>query len=180
MSLAAYLTAIAVSLPAPWYPPDEPVETCAERLDRVMLIAEAHAIEAELIPDGWGWDARDLALAGLVVTWHESGRWRLEVHDGSKRGDGGKSVCIGQIHGGTEDLVGTSLEATRRCVREVYRHLGTHWRRCLRADRAPEAYALGAVFAGYGTGHSCDPMHDSPHLGRGWALSRAEVWWRWR
>lgn len=174
--LAAALLATALAAPGPWYPPGKDPETPCERHQRYETITTALAVEAEEL-QGWGWSTPDRAWAGYVVTRAESGRWRLEVHDGTRRGDNGESVCLGQIRGGGDGLVGTSPEATRACVRAVYEHLAHHWDRCLYRRTKPSAWAMGAVFAGYGTGHSCDPLHDSPHLGRGWALKRGQSWW---
>jgi hypothetical protein len=178
--LAAAILATALAASGPWYPPGEDPESPCERQQRYETIATALAVEAIELEDGWGWSAADRAWAGYVVTRHESGRWRLEVHDGSRRGDRGQSVCLGQIRHGDESLIGTSLEATRACVRAVYEHLAQHWERCLYYRPEPSAWAMGAVFAGYGTGHSCNPQHNSPHLGKGWALKRGRHWWQVR
>lgn len=178
MTLAAKLLTVALALPAPWYPPERPPETGLERALRIQRLTEALVLEAKNPPACWRWSTADLAWAGLVITWWESGRWRVEVHDGTRRGDAGRSVCLAQIHDGGEELVGTDLASTRRCIRTAYEHLARHARRCLPKDAEPSPWHMAAVFTGFGTGHSCDPAHDSPHLGSNWALERARQWWR--
>ena len=111
----------------------------------------------------------DWAWATFVKSWHESRRFALEVHDGRKRGDGGRSICLGQIWGGSEKLTGTDLEATRRCYHEVLRHLLMHAQRC--SVGGARRSAVSGMFAGYGTGSSCS--------GRiRWAQTRPLLWTR--
>lgn len=178
MTILPKLLTAALSWPLPWYAPGKCPETPDERDSRVTTIVVANYVESRDPPEGWGLTPDDLAWAGLVVTYHESRRWSLEVHDGSKRGDNDASVCLGQIHGGGDELAGVDIDATRRCFRAVNVHLATHWRRCLSSSSDPSAWNMGAVFSGYGTGHSCNPLHDSPHIGKGWALKRGQHWWR--
>ena len=65
----------------------------------------------------------------------------------------------------------TSLEATRRCYREVFRHLQLHQQRCRVV--VPTVTGVARVFSGYGTGHSCSAT-------RSWAMRRAAMWGRLR
>lgn len=170
-SLAIALWTAALSLPEPYYPPGRAPETCAERAERVAVIALA--IEAETHDaDHWAedWEREDWAWAAFAKTYDESRRFALEVHDGRARGDHRQSVCLGQIYGGGDELVGVSLEATRRCYREVLRHLQLHQRRC--RVLVPTRAGLERVFSGYGTGFSCGP--------RAWANRRAALWARLR
>lgn len=169
-ALAVALWAAALALPEPWYPPGRCPETHAERAERLTVIALAIEAETE-DADLWAedWTREDWAWAAFAKTWAESGRFRLEVHDGRRRGDNGKSVCLGQIMHGGESLVGTSLEATRRCYREVFRHLQLHQQRC--RVFVPTVTGVSRVFAGYGTGHSCSAT-------RSWAVRRAAMWGR--
>lgn len=169
-SIAAALYTAALTLPGPYYPPGRAPETCAERAERVAVIALA--IEAETHDaDHWAeeWSREDWAWAGFAKTWAESGRFRREVHDGRLRGDRGVSVCLGQIYGGGEALVGVDFDATRRCLREVFRHLQLHQQRC--RVWKPTVTGIARVFSGYGTGHSCSAS-------RSWAVRRAALWAR--
>lgn len=186
MTFLAKLLAAALSLPLPWHAPGTNPETPVERRERVETIVEAIVAETAEPPEAWPWPAPDLAYAVLVKTWYESGRWRLEVHRGSKTGDGGKARCLGQLHQSSlvsreEWLgsVGTDAASTRLCVRLVARVLAFHAARC-RVGRRPSTRRLAAILAGYGTGGSCDPNHVSPHLGKAWALKRARLWERLR
>lgn len=158
--LKSALLAAMLSLPGPWYAPDKQPETEAERAARLGLIAEAIVQETRT---EW------LAWAVLVKTFHESRRWAVEVHEGSARGDGGRSICLGQIWDGGEELAGTDLESTRRCIRTAIRHLAYHARRC-KVRRIDEG-TISVIYAGYGTGHSC-----SANLS--FARTRARMWSR--
>jgi hypothetical protein len=102
----------------------------------------------------------------LSITWFESRRWALEVHDGARRGDHGASVCLAQIWSHDRSLAGTSPEATRRCFHKAAQILGMHAARCgiHRVDEMQMARLLGA----YGTGRTC---HTMP-----WARKRARLW----
>lgn len=129
------------------------------------------------------WEPREMALALLVKTWHESGRWDVRVHDGELRGDCHgegwrrrcRSVCLGQIHAGSgvvtyhehKRLVGTDWRSTRRCLAAAARALETARWQC-RTDRIEAAYAL------YGTGSRCDARFARQ---RGWHFRR--LWRRW-
>lgn len=162
----------ALQAPAPWYPPGRCPETSAERAERLTVIATAIDLETH-DADIWaeGWEREDWAWAAFAKTWHESRRFALEVHDGRLRGDRGASVCLGQIMHGGESLVGTSLEATRRCYREVFRHLQLHQRRC--RVFVPTVTGVARVFSGYGSGYSCSASWS-------WAVRRAAMWERLR
>lgn len=170
MTLATLLFLAALRLPEPHYPPGHCPETGAQRAARLSVVALA--IEAETTEaDAWheGWSRADWAFAAFTKTWWESGRFRLEVHDGRKRGDNGQSVCLGQVMGGGAELVGTDFESTRRCYREVLRILHLHQMRC----RVWEASIAGVarVFSGYGSGYSCSARWSS-------SRERAGMWWR--
>mgnify|MGYP006908298693 CR=1 FL=1 len=176
------MTELAVALftaflagPQPYYPPGRCPETGAERAERGAVIALA--IDAETRDaDEWapGWSRGDWAWAAFVKMSAESRFFAIEVHDGRARGDNGRSVCLGQIMGGGERLVGTDYASTRRCVHEVLRHMQLHRERC-RVRRATPT-GIARVFAGYGTGHSCDPDFVSRHGGGRFARRRAAEW----
>ncbi len=178
MNLAVALYLAALAGPLPYYPPGQCPETGAERALRMATIALAIDAETERA-DEWapGWTREDWAWAAYAKTWAESRRFAVEVHDGRKRGDNGKSVCVGQIWGGGDVLVGTDLAATRRCYHEVFRHMLIHRERCRVGAASPTAVAT--IFAGYGTGHSCNPDFASRHSGR-FARRRATAWDRLR
>ena len=174
MSVAAWLTAVALSLPAPVYPSDAQPETPDERTARVAMIAEVAAKESR-DPLRWpGWRHKERALMLLVKAWYESGLFALEVHTGKKRGDGGKSVCLAQIHRGPwlddelwKSLPGTSREATSRCFAVAYAMLTKA--HCYCTPRAPPGeWVVASVYALYGTGRTCDPLEST--------LERAQRW----
>ena len=169
-AIAVAVWTAMLPLPAPYYAPGKAPETCAERAERLTVPAYAIAYETE-DADVWaeGWTRWDWVSAGIAKTYAESRRFALEVHDGRARGDRGQSVCLGQIMGGGDELVGVDLEATRRCYREVFRHLQLHQRRC--RVLVPTREGLARVFSGYGTGHSCSAT-------RRWAVRRAAMWAR--
>lgn len=178
MDLFAALLAAALALPAPWHPPGRAPETPEQYRERVHTIALAIATEAPTV-DGWRWSTSDLAFAALVKMHAESGRFSLAVHTGKRRGDNGRSICLGQVQALPGVLsrdewrrtVGVDLDATRRCSRAVMRYLAL-FQRCARGLK-PSAYAMARIFAGYGTGRSC-----SAELG--FARRRAALWWKVR
>src|SRR5262252_7139787 len=165
MSFLARLLAAALLLPPPYYLPGRDPETAAERAHRIELIVSAAVSEAKAVA-GWPGTQEELATAILSVTWFESRRWALEVHDGARRGDKGASVCLAQIWTYDRTLAGTSPEATRRCFRRAAEILALHANRCgiRRIDETQMARLLGA----YGTGRTC---HTMP-----WAKKRAHLW----
>lgn len=95
-------------------------------VDRWRVIAESiHSQTASL---------EEVALV-VTITRHESGHWSRSVHSGRRRGDGGESVCLGQLRLGDrgrhlgmwslpkgqrgKDLIGVDRAATDRCVAAV-------------------------------------------------------------
>ncbi|HVG83201.1 MAG TPA: hypothetical protein VM820_01745 [Vicinamibacterales bacterium] len=182
MQLSEALLTILLRLPGPWEAPAtaEPPEA---RQERLAIIAEAIALETEQTPAGWRLGSRRMA-AGVLVTWHDEGwRFHRDVHSGKRRGDHRRSVCLGQLRQGllvsrAEWLasMGTDLEATRMCARLTARVLAMHADRCLSDAPEPTAWSFGKAVAGFGTGHSCNPLHVSPTLGKGWALKRGQRW----
>src|SRR5215831_4021911 len=165
MSFFARLLAAALLLPPPYYLPGHEPETAAERARRIEVIVSAAVSESQAV-EGWPGTQEELASAILSVTWFESRRWALEVHDGARRGDKGASVCLAQIWTYDRSLAGTSPEATRRCFRRAAEILAMHANRCgiRRVDEIQMARLLGA----YGTGRTCHMMP--------WARKRARLW----
>lgn len=111
-------------------------ETFEEGLQRYWTIARA------ISEVGKGNEAGTRYL--IAVTRHESG-WRRDVHEGVgkwSRGDQGRSWCLGQLMVGrspnskalagyrAKDLVGTSYEATKRCLTAVRAGLSRAMRAC--------------------------------------------------
>lgn len=174
MSLAVALYTAALAGPLPYYPPGRCPETGAQRAERMATIALAIDAETERAGE-WapGWTRADWAWMVFVKLRAESRFFSVEVHDGRARGDRGASVCLGQIMGGGPELVGTGLDNTRRCVHEALRHMQIHRERCRVRSATPRGVAV--VFAGYGTGHSCNPDFVSRHSGR-FARRRAAAW----
>ncbi len=167
MTFFARLLAAALVLPQPYYLPGHEPETAAERASRIEMIVSSAVTESREV-EGWPGTPEDLAAAILSVTWFESRRWALEVHEGRRRGDHGASVCLAQIWTYDRSLAGTSPEATRRCFRKAAQILSMHANRCgiRKMDEMNMARLLGA----YGTGRTC---HTMP-----WARKRARLWGR--
>lgn len=152
MTLTKLLLAAALSLPAPWT--KTPVETRAEYEARVGTIAHAIALEA---PD-------KLTAATVLAIWYGESRFDLRVHAGEKHPvwtqDMGRARCLGQLHVSGlvprtewERLVGTTLDATRRCARATVRVLLAQRRLC----RARGTPGLAETLAAYGSGRHCRP-----------------------
>lgn len=196
-SVEQRMVEVAAALPVPYYPPGKAPETKEQRDARVALIASVVAerapINAEL--HHWFWSSDDLALAAFTMMWFESGRFKLSVHSGKQRGDSGRSTCLGQIMNGGDSLVGTGREATTRCVDKVMEILAQHQNRCLYYKAKPSAWGMASVYAGYGTGHSCNAktfMYYKDKSGNYvrdkngnkvknfWALRRGWMWWQVR
>lgn len=184
----------------PWYMPGEEPETDEERETRLHMIIDAiiDAASETVVDDNgneWRWSKSDLAWAAWTKMYHESAHYKIEIHNGKIRGDHGKSVCLGQIMGGSEALVGTDYDSTKRCVQRVMSILAYHQNRCLYQSTGPSVRAVAKIYAGYGTGHSCDPkkwrairdtegnilkdVNGEPRR-EYWALERANMWWRLR
>ena len=158
-NLAWKMFAITLALKGPGYGVnnDHMPETKQQYVDRVATISTAIAIEsADHAPD-WGWGIDSMAWNTYTTAFHESGRFNVRVHDGRWRGDNGRSVCLGQIMSGGEELVGIDMASTRRCVSEIMRILKMHKNRCLAKNAKESMWAVGRIYAGYMTGHSCDP-----------------------
>jgi hypothetical protein len=165
MTILARLLAAALALPLPYYRPGHDPETAQQRAERVRVIVSAAVSEAETI-DEWPGTPAELASALLAVTWYESRRWALEVHEGRARGDHGSSICLAQIWTRDSSLVGTSPSATRRCLHRAAEILAFHAKRCQvnHLDEIEMARLMGA----YGTGRTCHVMP--------WARKRAALW----
>lgn len=144
---------------------DEP-----HRTERLAVIASAVVTETEKPPAGWPWSSEQLAWAVVAVTYHETG-FKRAAHIGTSRGDHGRSVCLGQIMGGGDDLVGEGRPATRRCIRRVAEILALHARGCVyRPGPRPQTWQMARAFNSYGTGRTCKPAR--------WSWQRAGTWAR--
>ena len=166
MTLEAILIAAILLLPAPWYKENNP-ETTEQYKTRATLIAKAIASE---VPD------LRSALLVLNLFRHESA-FRLSVHDGSRKGDAGQSVCLGQnkrhrlSKAAHEALMGTDMASTRNCVRITHRRLQSARRLC----NARQQGGPTGTYSLYGSGASCEMP---------WAKERAYrftlLWQKWR
>lgn len=102
---------------------------------------------------------RELKIAIAVTFWGES-RFAPLIHSGEKKGDGGKALCLGQLHQNklTEDqwrgLVGLDLESTTRCAQITGQRLLSARRYCQSLD-PKSTWTHG--FVAYGTGRTCNP-----------------------
>lgn len=166
MNLLARLLAVALSLPAPWYGPGKEPESAVERAARIDVIVSAAVAEASAADDAWPGTTEDLAAALLSVTWFESRRWALEVHDGRARGDRGASVCLAQVWSPDRSLAGTSPDATLRCMHRAAEILVLHARRC--TIRHVDEHQMARLLAAYGTGKTCHATN--------WSWNRARLW----
>jgi hypothetical protein len=165
MSLLARLLTAALLLPQPYYPPGHEPETPQERASRIEVIVSA-AVDASEATEDWPGTKEELAAALLSVTWYESRRCALEVHDGRARGDHGASKCLAQIWTEDRSIVGTSKEATLRCFERATEILVLHAKRC--GIRRIDELQMARLFGAYGTGRTC---HSLP-----WARMRARHW----
>lgn len=157
------LTSAAVHMQGPWVNPRKRHESKTHRQERIKIITKAIVLELPnakgLRGEEWFWKRDVLAWATFTKMWWESGRFSLAVHSGRKRGDHGKSVCLGQIMHGGESLVGTDLKHTRNCVRRVMAFLIMHQNGCLSHSAKVTAYTMAMIYAAYGTGRTCNPNH---------------------
>lgn len=197
-SLEDQLTFTAFNLQRKWIHPSQPKpETEVARRNRLRTIAKAIVLEIPLAKGDrhnpgerdelWRWSDNDLAWVTLTKIYHESIWFSVDVHDGRKRGDGGKSVCLGQIMHGAEELVGTDLDSTRNCVRRVMAYLIMHQHGCLAKQAKPSSWSVARVYAGYGTGRTCNANHYMIRIGQDgkpekfyWATERASRYWNMR
>lgn len=137
---------------SPWHKSYVRPETYTEGVQRYWDIAQAIATHT-------AGDDR-LARTVITITHHES-NWRRDTHSGVGPlaiGDQGRSWCLGQIMlgrnperrlsigGVTRDLVGTSPEATGRCIHLTAVMARRATDRC-RGSAGATAYC---VFAAYG------------------------------
>jgi len=127
------LVAVLLSLPLPWYAPGEAPETRAERDDRVAMIGRVIVDETASPAEQMPWTHAELASVTATILWHESWRFRLDVHDDTRRGDDGDSIGLPQAHRGPwidgaewEALAGTDEAATRRAVAYAVKVLAFH------------------------------------------------------
>lgn len=171
--LKAALLSVALALPSPWYSPGQNPETREQYENRVEVIAQAVAIEANEAR-GWNWGARALAVAALTLMYNES-HFALPVHSGARLGDHGRASCLGQIHvSGLVpkqewlELTGVDLESTRRCARATIRLLVAQYRSCGLNRRPVSLEGMASLFAKYGTGSSCRPNDGSRARAREW------------
>ncbi len=172
MSWVTHLLAAILALPIPWGGPED-----SGRRERLTMIVDV-AVQITADSKGWNdWTAQQRAALLLAKLAAESGGFRLDVHDGSKRSDHGESVCLGQVHWGPWTkltraqwlaLGGVDEASTMRCLTEVWRQLGMHKRMC--APGAPTLPGVARLYSSYGSGQGCQV--------RSWALPRARRWQR--
>ncbi len=166
MTFLARLLAVVLSLPPPYYTPGHEPESAQARAARIETIVTTAVQEAEEARDEWPGAPEELAIALVSVTWFESRRWAIEVHDGRWRGDRGASVCLAQVWSKDRSLVGTSMEATRQCLKRATEILLLHANRC--HIRRIDQHQMSRLFTAYGTGKTCRSSR--------WARPRAAFW----
>jgi len=162
------LWAHLAAAPGPW----GATEPRDERLDRLSTIVLAADIAArEVYSDEQHLRAWTAAL--LAKGEPESNHWDLRVHSGAMRGDGGKAICLGQVHASRllpraewARTVGTDEEATVRCWRAVLRYLRGFHGLC-GGEYTADGFAR--AFAAYGSAAGdCTPTP--------WSRKRASRW----
>lgn len=169
MNLAAFaLATILRILPHPspaWHEPQADYEARAATIANAAVLAARHD--------------RDLLVAELVVVDFESS-FNPAVHAGTKRGDGGKALCLAQLHRNGHDaatweaLAGLDADSTARCLGAEANALRWALMRCQRLDSKygwPEAIVL------YGTGRTCRADETGNRKG---FEARADEWRRLR
>lgn len=180
IDLTTWLSAALIAIGVPWYAPNAAPETPEQYAARVEMIARATVEETSVPPEEWPLAPNDLAAAVAVVTWEESGRYRLDVHSGARRGDRGEALGLGQIHfwpgmmsrAEWRESAGADELSTRAHVRLVAKILAFHAQRC-RVTSANRR-EISKVFSAYGSGYSCSPTwQTSQRRARLWARLRA-------
>jgi hypothetical protein len=160
---AHILAAILHMLPHPspkWHETQQQYE---ERVDMISGVIESVT--------------KDYALEmAIVVTIVNESHLDPEVHAGTKLGDNGSAICLGQHHQlwrtreEWQSLAGTDPESTRRCIAATAKGLRSALMMCRNRNPGssyPEAFVL------YGTGQTCDASKSlgAAHFGR-----RATQW----
>jgi len=173
--MKAAILALLLSFPMPWYRHHAPPETKEEYQARLEVIAEALDLELSGLDP---YLKLELA-AGTSVKIQGESALKLEVHDGRKRGDWGKSICLGQqkqLWGMTKDewesLAGTSLEATRRCIRGVVRllHAAILDPACIKTTKGSERWARAFTRYAYGS-RDCTPGRREISRSYSWSVA---------
>lgn len=128
---------------------------------RLANIAVAAELAQTELASKWARSPRELSGSILTAIITESGA-RRDVHDGSRRSRT-RDICIMQINPGNghwkkfatsfEQLAGTSVEATKRCIMVGITTLSGGLRRCLR--RNYKTNWAQAMWTMYGFGHKC-------------------------
>jgi len=163
------LAAILMLMPAPspkWN------ETQPEFRARMELVSQAIARASEVAKPP---QRRQLAMALVVTMWGES-QFSPLIQDGTHRGDGGKALCLGQLHQGdlTEaqwrGLVGLDLESTTRCATVAAQRLKGAWWYCHGLD---PKHSWPAAFVLYGSGRTCKAEETA---WKGIFVDRANKW----
>lgn len=160
-ALAPWLLAIALGWPSPPFH----VEGPAARRERLAVAASALgwavdvAVMTGALPGG---ERRAWAALALATVERESGWLDRRVHAGERLGDGGRSICFGQINRGNpgaipvtgwRSLAGVGDEASRRCAWAIVRTFEHARRYCAR--RVPRAELALAVASAYLHGRGC-------------------------
>lgn len=150
-----------------------------ERIANIALAAELAQSE---LGSKWARSSRELSGSVLTAIITESGA-RRDVHDGSKRSRT-RDICIMQINQGNghwkkhatsfEQLAGTSVEATKRCIMVGITTLSSGLRYCL--NRNYKTNWAQAMWTIYGYGHKCWLW---AHAYKRAALANKIAWTKW-
>jgi hypothetical protein len=171
MKLAAAIFSVLLHWGQAPAPIDEPGETRAE-FELRMDTATASVVAVAHEPSKLFVLRKVFAVAGILTVWHFESHLALEVHNGTKRGDGGKANCMGSIHASAlvpdwSQLSGTDLDATTRCARATLRVLRSSWWECAHG-RDIDEQSLAETLEQYATGHTCAPGAESRKRARFW------------
>lgn len=134
-------------------PTPSEAEAPADRARRIVTIANAIVAETR--------SHEEAALVARTL-WEESGGLRRDVHDGRRKGDWGRAICLGQVHPQLRvpykewaTLAGVDYAATRRCVAASVRLYRAMAERCDRKGDGAET-KLARRAAAYATGRTCE------------------------
>ena len=145
------LAAILVLMPAPAPSWGESRDEFHARMELISQSIDT-AIQVASPPQ-----RRQMAMAVVVTFWGES-RFSPLIQGGQHTGDGGRALCLGQLHQeklSREEwlaLAGLDLDSTTRCATVAAKRLKSAWWYCHELNPQfswPEAFVL------YGSGRTC-------------------------
>ena len=172
--LHAALLAVVLGWPRPVTPPNHRPETPEEYEARAEAVASSIALEARSVEE---------AAAVLVLV---KGKSRMDalIHTGlvhpTVNQDHGRARCLTQLHRSRlvpdwDELTGTDLAATRRCIAATLRVLRSAARMCAKGGMVGVG-DMERVFSAYATGRGCTPIRLGIDRALQWQRVRARLW----